>query len=141
MPEEVTMCSPQRQSQASQRGGIPGVFVVKGWTFSGLDSLPRDVGESLYSELLKRGRACGCQESTIGFLSFGALYVLWSSCQSLLPGEPMETRWWFGFLVAIIGCIVGKCIGLWLANRRFESLRHEVAALNNQRSPIKVAIA
>lgn len=134
------MHSTQRQRHASLQGGIPKVFVLKGWTFSGLDKLPRDIGESLYSELLTRSRACGCQEGTIGFLFSGLLYVLWSSFGSLPSGAPLESHWWMGFLVAIIGSIAGKWIGLGMARRRFESLRHEVAVLTKRQSPIRGTI-
>lgn len=135
------MYSQRRHGQAPQRDSIPAAFVLKGWTFSGLERLPREIGEDLYSELLKQGTACGCREGTIGALLFGLLYVLWSTCQSLLPGEPVETHWWTGVLMTIFGIMVGKCIGLWKAERRFKSLRHEVAALTNQQSPIKTAVA
>jgi hypothetical protein len=117
------------------------VFVLKGCTFSGLDTLPSDVGEHLYAELLKYGSACGCSEGAICALLSGTLYALWIHFQSLLPGEPVEGAWWMGLLVAVAGSIVGKCFGLWRADRRFENLRHEVTVLTHQRSPTNAAVA
>lgn len=86
---------------------VPDSFELRGWRFSGLHALPREEAERLYGDVVRYGTSCGCGTGTIGAALAGCLYLL---------GLPLAPA-----IAAVIGGgVTGKCLGLWLARRRFD---------------------
>ena len=104
---------------------IPDSFEVRGHTFRGLDGLPRDEAERLHGGVLRYGSACGCGAGAVGALVAGCLYLVG------LPALPAVAA-------AIAGGVVGKCLGLWWARRRFDAVRRELETALDTRRPDEV---
>lgn len=92
---------------------VPDSFELRGRRFSGLDALPRDEAERLYDAVVRHGTACGCGTGAIGAALASCLYLLG------LPLAPM-------IAAAIVGGVIGKCLGLWWARRRFDAAGHRL---------------
>jgi hypothetical protein len=94
-------------SVIAPRGSVvPDTFEVQGRSFSGLDALPRDQAERLYSRIVRYGSACGCGFAVVGATLAGPLYMLGLSVVLAIA-------------CAVVGAVVGMGLGLWIARRRF----------------------
>ncbi|MEU9662897.1 hypothetical protein [Streptomyces chartreusis] len=93
---------------------VPDAFKLRGQTFSGLDTLPREQALLLYRGLVKYSHACGCGAGAAGAALGASLHLLGLA---LLPT-----------LVAAVVCgATGKCLGLWWARRRFDAAARSLA--------------
>jgi hypothetical protein len=118
-----------------QRIVIPDLIVLKGRTIRGFHALPRYEAERLYAGLLRNANSCGCRTGAIGVLVSASLYLLGGVGLPILLAEPVCAKWWLGVAVAVGGGAAGKCVGLWWAYHRFETLRRELDALANNHGP------
>jgi hypothetical protein len=99
---------------------VPDSFELRGRAFSGLDALPRDEAESLYAGAVRYSTACGCGTGAIGAALAGSLYLL---------GLPLA----LAIAAAVVGGVIGKCLGLWWARRRFDAASRRLeTSLNRQ---------
>lgn len=114
---------------AAQAAIIPNSFVLKGWTFRGLDTLPPGEAQRLYQGLMQYGNACGCDEGALGVLLSVGLTLLVSVLAPMWLAQPVMVPWAWGVAVAVAGGVVGKYLGLWRAHRHFEGLRHQLEVL------------
>jgi hypothetical protein len=110
---------------------IPDIVVLNGRTFRGFHSLPRHEAERLYAGLVRYGNSCGCTTGAIGTLLSICLYLLGSVWLPILLAEPVSASWQLGVVAAVVGGVVGKCVGLWRDYRCFESLGREFDLLTN----------
>jgi hypothetical protein len=85
---------------------VPDSFELRGRAFSGLDALPRDEAQRLYSRAVRYGTACGCGAAAVGASLAGPLYL------AGLPAGPTVAA-------ALVGGVIGKGLGLWRAHRGF----------------------
>jgi hypothetical protein len=122
---------------AVQTAVIPKSFVLKGRTFRGLDALPAREARRLYQGLMQYGNACGCDEGALGVLLSVGLYLLGSAFVPMWLARPVTVAWPWGVAAALAGGVLGKCLGLWRAHRRFEGLRHQFEALTKGQATIE----
>jgi hypothetical protein len=94
-------------------GVTPDSFQLRGRTFSGLGTLPRDEAERLHRVVVRYGTACGCHAGLIGLLVTASLAL------ASLPLAP-------AIVATILGGVTGKCLGLWWARRRFDVVSREL---------------
>jgi hypothetical protein len=94
---------------------VPDSFELRGQVFTGLDALPRDDAERLYRRTMRYGSACGCGAAALGAALGGCLYLL---------GLPVE----LAIAAALVGGVIGKCLGLWSARRQFAAAGREIRA-------------
>ena len=104
---------------------VPDSFDVRGHAFRGLEALPRGEAERLHGDLLRYGGACGCGAGSVGALLAGSSYLVG------LPALP-------AVVAALAGGVVGRCLGLWWARRRFDAARRELESALRLRSASEV---
>jgi len=85
---------------------VPDSFELRGRAFNGLDALPRDEARRLYAGAVRYGTACGCGAGAIGACLAGSVYLV---------GLPLA----LAIGAAVVGSVIGKCLGLWWARGRF----------------------
>lgn len=94
---------------------VPDSFEIRGRVFSGLDRLAPDQAERLYMRAVRYGNACGCGIAAVGASLGVPLYLLG------LPVAP-------AIGAAVVAAVVGKCVGLWIAHRRFTAAGRRLEA-------------
>jgi len=95
--------------------------IVHGRAVSGFSRLTPSVALSLQRSMLDAAGDCGCKAGTMAVVAALSVYLILYGVLPWLVGQPMGLTRLGGALVGLGAGIVGKVLGLQLADRRLQS--------------------
>ena len=102
----------------ADRSSVPDSIIVRGRPVSGFQALPPEQALPLQREILEAANECGCRTGTVIAATALSIYLMASVLWPMLVGQPTSVTWLGALGIVLAGSLVGKFVGVQLANRR-----------------------
>jgi hypothetical protein len=115
---------------------ISDTLIVRGRTVAGFGDLTPALALSLQRAMLDAANDCGCKTGAAGAAAALFVYAFVKGILPWLYSQPIGLHWLDGALIALSAAIIGKALGLHLADRRLENSIDRFNAIHRAISPV-----
>lgn len=113
---------------------------IRGRTISGFRELAPPAGLSLQRAMLDAASDCGCEAGTTAAAVMLSAYLIVDGVLPWSMGLPIGLTWVGGTLVGLGAGIIGKVVGLKLADRRLQSCIRQFETSLKQQAVLKIQL-